>query len=458
MKKEEFAQQQEVKDPVERALLCALFLDRVAISEVVAIMRPEMFSDPDYGFIYEAFVGMYNRGEQPDLVLVEVEMKKADMPRTLKMGGVSYLSDGMEEIRLEYNAKEYAREIRRRYMLVCLHQLFKQEMAECLQFGADYQQVMEGCEKKLLALREENSEADSLKPLGELAVESIRNQIDRMNRKDDPNRMLTGIVGIDGVSGGFYRKELTVLGGLSSDGKTALSTFIAMNMARKGKHVLHFSFEMTGEQTMSRFFTGYAGVEADRLRIGGLRGSDLDQMKQYALNIRNLPYYFTNASSMTVESLRAEVMLRNKKGECDVVLVDYLHTLAPAPGKGETLESVIRATITALKSIAVEANCVMLVVSQLNREVMKRAEKAFIPQMSDLRDSGAIEYVADGVIIIGRPERFGITTDEKGRSTARMMKLYMLKNRCGATGVAEVYRNDTFTYFTNPGENLHFED
>ena len=81
-----------------------------------------------------------------------------------------------------------------------------------------------------------------------------------------------------------------VIGGLSSDGKTALSSFIAMNIAKQGKHVLHFSFEMTGEQTMSRFFSGYAGVEADRLRIGGLRDTDLEKMRRYVEQLRNLNY------------------------------------------------------------------------------------------------------------------------------------------------------------------------
>ena len=94
---------------------------------------------------------------------------------------------------------------------------------------------------------------------------------------------------------------------------------------------------------------------------------------------------------MSLDALRAEIMLRSRKGECDVVVIDYLHTLAPLTKKGETQESVIRHTITVLKRIAVEANCAMLVVSQLNREVLKRSENGFVPIMSDLRDSGAID-------------------------------------------------------------------
>lgn len=448
----------EERTKVEQALLCALFLDKVAILDVVGTLRPEMFSDSNYGFIYGAFVNLFNRGQEPDMVLVEVEMNKKDPDRCGKMGGIAYLSDGMEDVRLEHNAKEYADIILGNFMSDYLANEFKRLALECQSPGSDYRKVMEDCEGMFLKLREEYSGTDALVALSELGETVLHNQEERMNRKDDPMRLLTGIHGIDGLTGGLYRKEVMVLGGLSSDGKTALSTFIAMNIARSGKHVLHFSFEMTGEQTMARFFTGYAGIDADRLRIGGLREDDLEKMRAYVTELRGLNYHFANVPSMSLEALRAEILQRSRKGECDHVNIDYLHTLVRQPGKNETLESVIRFSMTFLKSVAVEANCSMTIVSQLNREVLKRAEKAFVPQMSDLRDSGAIEYIADNVMIIGRPERFNIKTDEHGRSTEGLIKLYMLKNRCGATGVAEVYHNKTFTHFTNPGGNLHFED
>lgn len=446
------------KNVIERALLCSLFLDQVAILEVVGLLRPEMFSDPDHGFIYEAFTDLFNRNKRPDLILVEEEMKKKDPERYVKMGGMAYLSDGMETVRLEHNAVEYAREILHHYLLGCMHKLFVQKASECLQYGMDYLKVIENCERDLLRLRMDNSESDSLLPLSEVMKLSIDDHLDRMSRKDDSVRMLTGINGLDGLTGGLYRKEVLVLGGLPSDGKTALAMFMAMNMARQGKHVLHFSFEMTGEQTAARFFAGYAGVEAARLRIGGLREGDIDRMKRYAAGMEKTPYYFTNVSSMSLDALRAEIMLRSRKGECDVVVIDYLHTLAPLTKRGETQESVIRHTITVLKRIAVEANCAMLVVSQLNREVLKRSENGFVPIMSDLRDSGAIEFVADCVVIIGCPERFGKNTAQCGSNSSRLIKLYVLKNRNGSTGIAEVYRNDTYTSFVNPGGNLHFED
>lgn len=441
---------------VEKALLCALFLEKAAILEVVSVLRPEMFSDPGYGFIYEAFTDLFNRGDEPDMVLVEVEMRKKDPEHCRRIGGISYLSTGMEEFRLEHNAVEYAKEIRGNYLLSYLHKLFVCKAAECLKPAADYRELVEKCEGDFLKLREDNRESGSLVPLSELAKEAISHQADRMNRKDDPVRMLTGIDGIDGLTGGIYRKELMILGGKTSGGKTALATFMAMNIARKGKAVLHFSFEMTGDQTMSRFFAGYAGVKADRLRIAGLREGDLQKMERYSEQLEGLPYYFVNVPSMKMEALRAEILLRKRRGECDAVVIDYLHSAAPLPDKKETQEAVIRAAITALKSIAVEADCAMLVLSQLNRDSNKHKEDKYIPMLSDLRDSGAIEYVADSVVMISRPEMDDPGYNRKGREPKRI-DIYILKNRNGATGITSVLRNETFTQFMNPGGNLQFE-
>lgn len=444
---------------VEKALLCSLFLDKVAILEVVSQVRPEMFSDPDYGFIYESFAALYERGEEPDMILVELEMSKRDPERCRRLKGISYISEEMQNFRLEHNAAEYAKEIRSQYLLKSLHQLFVCKASECLKPGADYHKLLEECEGALLKLREENNETDSLVPLSELAEQSIAHQVERMNRKDDPVRMLTGIDGVDGLTGGIYRKELMVLGAKTSSGKTALAMFIAHNIAHRKKSVLYFSFEMTGDQTMSRLFTGYANVEADRLRIGGLRKEDLKLMKAYAERLKGVPFYFANPPSMSLAALRAEIMLKQRKGECDVVVIDYLHSAAPLPEGKETQEAVIRSMITGLKSIAVEANCAMIVLSQLNRESVKRGEEKskYIPMLTDLRDSGAVEYVADCVLMLSRPELDDPKYNKYSKGP-KQIDIYVLKNRNGATGITKVYHNETFTHFTNPDPDLHFDD
>lgn len=449
----------ELKDPMEHALLCGLFLDKAAIPDVATKLRPEMFTDPFHELIYQAFLNIYNRGKQPDMRLVDVEMKMLDMSRAQKMGGIGYISERMEDVRLEHNISSYADEIKRRYNLKQLHLLFKWLSSESMQFDADYLEVVKKCYEALSDLRRDFSVSNPLVTLGELANESIGFQINRMQHRDDPVRMLTGLRELDGLTGGAYRGEVIVLGGLPSDGKTALAMAIAMNIARSGKHVLHFSLEMTGNQTISRLFAGYGGVDVDRMRIGGLRECDLQKMRDYAGQIEPLPYYFVNNPIISIQDLRAEILLKARVGKCDFVLVDYIQLMVSSSmKKNETMESVVGGNIQALKQIATEANCAMLVVSQLNREIERRWGEGSEPRMSDLRDSGRLEQAADCVIILNRPMRYLSSTNKKACDMANLLRLFVLKNRNGATGIAEVYYNHTFTQFLNKDSSLPFKD
>lgn len=434
---------------IEQALLCALFLDEKALPEVMAALRSEMFSDVNLGFIYSAFVSLYSRGEQPDMMLVETEMKKTDMARCKEMGGLAYLSADMAKYRLEHNVVSYAQEIKRLFMLDCLDKIFKKQELKANQYETDYMQLICDTESCLLALREDCSEEQPMVPLSQLAAETIDMQRNRMKHKIDPYRIRTGIHEFDGITGGLYMGEVVVLGGLTSDGKTSLAMFMAMHAARAGRHVLHFSYEMTGLQTMNRFFAGYSSVEADRLRIGGLQESDLAKMEKYAGTLQGLPYYFVNPASSNIQSLRAQIQLMHRKGQCDLVVVDYLHQLVGQPSRNETMESLVNNYIRGLKKIATELNCAILVLSQLNRDVQKREDH--IPVLSDLRDSGAIEQVADNVVVIHRPGHFR-------EDPRKQIKLYILKTRNGSKGIAELYHNESFTYFWNPDRNLQFAE
>lgn len=447
----------EEREQTERALLCSLLLKPANIAEVRNSVRTEMFSNPQFGFVYEALCSVFDRGNHPDMALVDMEMKCINLERFHEMGGLSVLADGMEEFRLSDNVNEYAREIKRHFILSSLYHIFTHKALECMQYDTDYHDIITDCIHKTDRLLDENRDADGMETLASLASLSISFQEERMRLKEDPRMMRTGIRGLDGIIGGLYRKEMLVIGGMTSDGKTAVSMHIAMNEALKGKHVLHFSFEMTGDQTVERFFTHYAHVEADRLRIGGLREADIERMKKYAASIEHLPYHFVNDAGMSLDSIRSEILTRSRRGECDVVLVDYLHAMVHDDGKSASFEQQVRRIVTALKKDAEEANCALILVSQLNREYVKRGDKGYIPYTSDLRDSGAIDFVADSVIILSRPERFNIHEDNEGRSTANMLQLYVLKNRNGLTGLTQIYHKGDFSYFYEYPETLPFE-
>ena len=191
-------------------------------------------------------------------------------------------------------------------------------------------------------------------------------------------------------------------------------------------------------------------VNPDHLRINKPTGRELGQLEEAALRLKDLPFYLDYTVGATVEQIRAKVLLQCRLGKCDLVVVDYLHLLGGDRRKGETQEQMVGRNVRALKQLALDSNCPVLTVSQMNRACEARADKAYLPVMSDLRDSGTIEQVADCVAFIYRPERYGFTRDEKtGHSLVGVGKIYIAKNRNGSTGIARFRYNPSFTRITD---------
>ena len=160
----------------------------------------------------------------------------------------------------------------------------------------------------------------------------------------------------------------------------------------------------------------------------------MGQLEEAALRLKDLPFYLDYTVGATVEQIRAKVLLQCRLGKCDLVVVDYLHLLGGDRRKGETQEQMVGRNVRALKQLALDSNCPVLTVSV----------------MSDLRDSGTIEQVADCVAFIYRPERYGFTRDEKtGHSLVGVGKIYIAKNRNGSTGIARFRYNPSFTRITD---------
>lgn len=435
---------------VEVALVCCLLTNVNALDLVSIVLRREMFADASLGFVFQAIMNLYAKGIQPDMVLVEAEMRRMDEGRWKELGGLSFLLAAMLNVRHSSNVLHYAQEIKRQYTLRCLSQLFIMLNVKSSAFEADPEGVISEAEDALLKLRTEMVGSDPIRAVGDLASEAVAWHRERLDGSFDRNRIRSGMSEFDYVTGGFHQGELSVLAGHSSDGKTAVALHIAVQAARSGKHVCLFSLEMSHLQMLNRILAGATDVDPDHLRISGLTTSDLEKLEKAGKDMKNLPLYIDYKACNTLADIRSKVMLKRKKGECDFVVLDYLHLLTSVRQKNENQEQVVGRNITALKQLALDADCPVLVVSQVNRASEQRPDKSRIPIMSDLRDSGTIEQVADCVFFVYRPERYGIFKDEHtGESLVDVGKLYIVKNRNGATGIARFRYNASFTKITD---------
>lgn len=437
-------------EKTEAAVISSVLSAETAIMEVYPTLRAEMFSHPDLAFVYSAACSLYEKGVKPDLVTVDTEMRRLDGKHWKEINGIAVLNDWMITLRHTSNLMQYAEEVKRRYMLRILSGLFGGLQGKANEFETSYADLIGEAEQKLLSLRETCTVGHPLRQIGTVAEEVLQMHRDRLENGTDSMRILTGIEAFDYVTGGLYNGELTVEAGRPGDGKTAIAMHIAMNVAMAGKHVCFFSLEMTALQTLNRLFAGYAGIDANRLRISGANQADLGRMERQAEEFKKLPLYFDHTSGNSVANIRAQVKLQRRKKKCDLAVVDYLHLIHKERSKNETLDQVIGRIVEALKQLALEENIPVLLLSQMNRNSMNRAEKLHLPELHDLRDSGVIEQVADCVFFIYIPQKNGVERDPvTGESLADVGELWIKKARNGSMGVARYRFNESYTRITN---------
>lgn len=436
---------------MEKALVCLLMTSMEApVQAESAGLTQEMFADASLGFVYEVIMKIYATGVRPDMVLVERGMREADEELAAKLGGLSFLLPYMLNVRHDGNVAAYVEGIKKQYKLRCLVTLFGTMAFKAGKVSSVPEELVDEAERLLMQFRQKTAEGTPVRTIGELAAEAVSWHYRRFGGELEAEQVKSGLAEFDYVTGGFHNTELTIVAGRPSDGKTAVTLQMALNEARAGKSVCFFSLEMSSLQMLNRVLAGMTDVNPDHLRINKPTGRELGQLEEAALRLKDLPFYLDYTVGATVEQIRAKVLLQCRLGKCDLVVVDYLHLLGGDRRKGETQEQMVGRNVRALKQLALDSNCPVLTVSQMNRACEARADKAYLPVMSDLRDSGTIEQVADCVAFIYRPERYGFTRDEKtGHSLVGVGKIYIAKNRNGSTGIARFRYNPSFTRITD---------
>ena len=250
----------------------------------------------------------------------------------------------------------------------------------------------------------------------------------------------SGLAALDDLTAGWQPGDLIVIAARPSMGKTSLALHLAHHAARTGVGVGIFSIEMPSRDLFQRMITTDAGVDGQRARRGRLSEADWDDVRDAAASVHDLPIYVDDRSGITPMQIRArahEWAMQNE--DLGMLVVDYLQFMRPGIDKG-TREQEVAYMSREMKSVARDLGVPVLLLSQLNRGVESRQDKH--PQLSDLRASGAIEQDADVVAFIYRAERYGIDTDEEGRSTRNVAELDIAKQRNGPVGTARVRFDD----------------
>lgn len=439
---------------MEQAVIAGLLTSPDAIFDVIGRLKADMFSDQRLQFVYRAILLLVESGTGVDMLTVENEMLRLDSNFYMQLNGLSFLTEMLLDVRTDSHIRIHADELVRCYTLRQLVNGLKEKETEAQLPSADLPALLTGVEDLAGQLRNGMARSVSMEEAGSVArcvlEKSYQEQADREAGKI--TRIFSGLYDLDALTGGLYKGELTVIAGRPSMGKSAVALWMALSMARKGVPVAFFSVEMSKEQNVIRLLSMISGIDADRLRFKGTLASDRVRLELAQQELERLPITLEYCGSDTIDDIRAKAQSLYKQGKLGALFIDYLNLINIVVSKNqlqETTDLALGSIARKTKLMAEEMEIPVILLSQLNREVDRRQGLHF-PVLSDLRNSGAIEQVADVVIFVYRAEKYNIFYDPKTKEDLRGVGLLLLaKNRNGATGIAKFRYNPAMTCLTD---------
>ncbi len=422
---------------LEKAVLGALILDPEHLPDVAEIVDKSTFHNANNGKIYGAMLSMLEKGAGIDLYTLSQhpELKGRDMLR--------YLSELTNAVGSGINVLDHARQLkdtetRRR---ICL---FGYELAA--RAVSDPDGVVDWATSEITAIADRAVRSDDITPLSDV----VRATLDDLERRQQARQagecigIPTGLQRLDALTGGWRGGQLVVLAGRPGTGKSATMLHLTRAAALAGVPVCVYSAEMPDTQLAGRMLVGGSGVNSGDFRTGDVDADDWRKLEQAAADLSALPVYVNDKANITVGAIRSQCKAMARRGRCGMVIIDYLQ-LIDTTGRNAnvTREREIAAASRSAKLLAKELDIPVIVLSQLSRDIEKRADKT--PLLSDLRESGAIEQDADMVIFLDRPAMYGRTEIDAGRygmiPAEGVGLMHIAKNREGATGCI-VYRHN----------------
>ena len=412
---------------IERAIAGALTLSEKAISVAIASgLTPQMFKDDKCRAVFEAAAEVSGQGLPVDLVTLTKPCRSRGVSpaelaaMTGDVASADHIAAHIEVLR--------AAAVRR--SIVDLGERIVRDDEVTLSDIADFVESASGDSKnRTLPLR------DTLK----MSVEAVCKRCDdRANGRCDAIR--TGLSDLDRLIIGWQKASLNIIAARPGMGKTAFAIAMALRAAHEGRHVLYFTLEMSARAITDRIILAESGVNAQDFRRGEMSDRDLDTVMGTADKVAALPIYINDSAVVTVEYIRSVAKSLSAQGLCDMVVIDYLQLITPSGGNSNgTREQEVARISRALLLLSKEIDAPVLLLAQLSRAVEARQNKR--PQLSDLRESGAIEQDADTVTFLYRPDYYN-RDEYTGEGVA-----IVAKQREGRLGDAIFHHNEQMSNF-----------
>lgn len=437
--------QQELKVPpqnleAERSVLGAMLIDDEAIGLTIENVDEFCFYDSAHQKIFATIISLYNNHKNVDLITLSDKLKSEN---TLEaVGGVSYLTQLIDSVPTAANVEHYARIVKEKNIQRMLIKNATHIINESYDSkGSSIHELVDRAERLIFEIADVGQRQKSLH-IKEIIKDSIATIDMLYQRKEHVTGIATGYEELDKMTSGLQKSDLVIIAGRPSMGKSSLAVCMGEYAAvEKKMGVAFFSLEMSKEQLVQRMLCSHARVDAHKVRSGFLSPSDWPKLTAAAGKLSAAPIFIDDTPAISALELRAKARRLKANFDIQLIVLDYLQLMRSST-KSESRQQEISEISMSLKALARELSVPVIAISQLSRAVESRQDHR--PQLSDLRESGAIEQDADLVMLLMREEYYMPTEENKG-----IADCIIAKQRNGPVGTVKLTFIKEYMRFEN---------
>ncbi|HTN45910.1 MAG TPA: replicative DNA helicase [Flavipsychrobacter sp.] len=423
---------------LEEAVLGAVMLEKDKLAEVLEIIQsPDCFYVDAHQKIYASIRRLFDKGMPVDLLTVTDELRKSDELEIV--GGAYFLTRLTMSVLSSAHVEAHARIVMEKFIQRELIRISGGIISDAYEDSTDVFDLLDKAESNLYEITDKHLRKN-FKSLKEVLVTTVRDIEEAKNKQEDVTGVPTGFRDLDKLTSGWQKNALIIVAARPAVGKTAFCLNLAMNASMNSKKpypVAFFSLEMGAGELVKRMLAATTEVSMDAITKGRMQEHEFVQMTQRMNKLASAQIFLDDQAALNIFELRAKARRLKQKHDIQLIVIDYLQLMQADLNKGGNREQEISKISRDLKSLAKELEIPIIALSQLNRSVESRKESK-VPQLSDLRESGAIEQDADMVMFLYRPEYYGINNNEMGEPIEGETHVHIAKNRSGTTDTVKV--------------------
>ena len=424
-------------EQAEASVLGSILIDKDALADVIEYLRPEYFYKEVHNYIFAAMMTLFEKHEPLDIVTVTAQLKKTGKYKDV--GGASYLTELTNIVPTAANISVYANIVSDHYLKRRLIEAATKIAEAAYDEKEETKYLLDRAETEVLSIAERRLRQDFI-PIKDALAESF-DRLDELHKKGSQLRgVSTGFYDLDNKLAGMQDSNLLILAARPGQGKTAFVLNIAQHIAVSQKlSVGIFSLEMSKAELVDRLLVSQADVDAWRLKTGRLDDEDFTKLSEAMGQLAEAPLYIDDTPGINIYEMRTKARRLLVSHNLQLLIVDYLQLVDPGRRFDNRVQEVSIVS-QSLKNLARELKIPVLAVSQLSRAVEARGSR--IPQLADLRESGAIEQDADVVMFLYRTEQ------DTEKWEQQIVKLLIAKHRNGPLGEIDlIFKGDRIRFY-----------